>query len=72
MTREEFCKLGEALRGPHWQRSLSADLDRDERTVRHYASGTRPIPEDIAKRLVGLCYAHADTLRKLAHAIPIT
>lgn len=65
MTPEQFRTIGEALRGPQWQRALAADLDRDERTIRYYMTGERPIPRTVVLKLVELLGARRATLQTL-------
>jgi hypothetical protein len=71
MTSAQFRALGEALRGPSWQTQIAADIGRDDRTVRHYAAGTRPIPPAIARAMIALCYTHCERLRALARTIKL-
>jgi hypothetical protein len=68
MTPSELRAIGAALYGPSWQRALARTLAIHERVVRYYAAGKRPIPDALHKRLVGLLYAQADLLTRLARA----
>jgi hypothetical protein len=71
MTPTQFRTIGEALYGPSWQRALARDLKRDERTIRHYAAETRPVPTSLHKPILALLYAHREKLGALAKSITL-
>lgn len=57
MTVEEFREHGESAYGYGWQTALARSLDVSSRTVRRWASGESPIPEDVASNLAALAAA---------------
>lgn len=69
MTPEDLRAIGEALRGPHWKRALARDVGVHERTIKHFASGTRAIPETIPALLRALLARHAQRLQSLARSL---
>lgn len=66
MTPELLRTAGEALYGPRWQRDLARDLDMDDRTMRRWATGERPIPARVSGELVGLLRRRGDICTALA------
>jgi hypothetical protein len=53
VTPTTFRRHGSALLGPQWQRPLAAALTDDgkpvsDRTVRRWAAGSSPVPEEVA------------------------
>lgn len=66
---ELFQQIGEFLYGTRYQRSLALALDRNERTVRRYASGGTAISDDLWARLALLLSAHQDRLQELGNAL---
>ncbi len=66
---ELFQQIGEFLYGTRYQRSLAAALDRNERTVRRYASGGTAVSDELWARLALLLAAHEDRLNELGNAL---
>lgn len=71
MTPAQFRTIGAALYGPRWQRALAGQLCIGERQVRHYASGSRPMPADMTRDLLKLLYAHVARLNSLAKSLKL-
>lgn len=59
-ARLEAC--GTALFGPQWQRPLAAALGVDDRLVRRWYAGDRPVPEDRWQRIAGLMRERGERL----------
>lgn len=54
MTRQSISAAAKLLYGAQWQRPLSRSLSIDNRLVRRWASGDRPIPSWVESALPGL------------------
>lgn len=54
MDREQLAKAGRLLYGPRWQSELARSLDVNDRRVRQWMAGERPIPHGIWGDLAGL------------------
>lgn len=54
MTRQSLAAAAKLLYGAQWQRPLSLSLCVDNRLVRRWASGDRPIPSWVDSALPGL------------------
>lgn len=52
MTPDLLARAGRCLHGDHWQVPLSRDLGVNDRTMRHWAAGDRPIPVEIGLELI--------------------
>lgn len=68
MTPAQFRTTCDALGG---QRRVAELTNRDERTIRYFIAGTRPIPSLVSKLLVKALYDHADKLAQLARTIKL-
>lgn len=55
MGRAEFILLASTLFGERWQTPLSASTGIAARSIRHMASGERPVPEKLAAALRRAC-----------------
>ncbi len=66
MTPTLLRETGEALYGPRWQSELARELGVADRTVRRWAAGAHPMPDDIAAELVALCSERGADLGRLA------
>lgn len=64
-------ETGEALYGPQWQSALARDLGVSDRTMRHWAAGTRETPAGIHTDLLRLTMARAQALAALAARLRI-
>ena len=51
MISDDLRSVGEAAFGPRWQRDLARALDTDERLVRRWVAGDRPLPANLTERL---------------------
>ena len=69
MTPATLARIGRALYGNSWQRELSRALAIGERAVRHYAAGSRPIPESMTLRCAALLAAKADNCNALCSTL---
>lgn len=54
ITPDELARIGEALYGPQWQNPLARALDINERAVRYFLSGERPVHVGIATDILML------------------
>ena len=61
----KLTEVGEALYGKQWRRPLAIDLKVNERTVLRCAGGDSNPPDDLNKRLAGICRRRAAQIRKL-------
>lgn len=57
MGRGELIMLASALFGERWQTPLSASTGIAARSIRHMASGEKPVPEKLATALRRACEA---------------
>jgi hypothetical protein len=51
MISDDLRNVGEAAFGPRWQRDLARALNTDERLVRRWVAGDRPLPATLPARL---------------------
>lgn len=51
MTRDDLIAAGESLYGPRWQSEVARLLEIDNRRVRAWLAGERPIPDGIWREL---------------------
>lgn len=61
-AQERLRRAGELVYGPRWQTDLARDLDLADRTVRRYAAGVVPIPDDLWPRIDGVIRARRDAM----------
>jgi len=62
MPRDDLIAAGEALYGPRWQTDVARLLNIDDRRVRQWLAGARPIPPGIWPELA------AELRRRAGHA----
>lgn len=68
MTPDRLAKIATLLLGARWQRPLSRELDVDDRLVRRWASGERPIPEWVEPRLLEMVEHRGEELRRVVRS----
>ena len=51
MISDDLRSVGEAAFGPRWQRDLARALETDERLLRRWVAGGRPLPATLPARL---------------------
>ncbi|MFO1080874.1 MAG: hypothetical protein U1E23_09640 [Reyranellaceae bacterium] len=67
MTPADLDRVAALLYGPRWQTALAAALGTNERVVRYWIAGERPIPERVRGEVVALLLKRRDALdRKIA------
>lgn len=66
MTRDDLVAAGEALYGPRWQSEVARLLSIDDRRVRAWLAGERPIPAGIAPELASELHRRARRATALA------
>ena len=54
MNIKDLIALGQYLHGERWQSPLSRDLRVNDRTMRHWAKGTQPIPHGVENEIYSL------------------
>jgi hypothetical protein len=69
MSPAHFARVCEAWKGPCWQRAVAADLSRDERSIRRYAAGEQPVPDELRELLRRHLDQHASLLVKLVRTL---
>lgn len=69
MTRDDLIDAGEALYGPRWQSEVARLLSIDDRRVRAWLSGERPIPAGIAMDLAAALRKSARRAAAVANRI---
>lgn len=57
-----FIEAAQAIFGSRWQSELARQIGKDDRTVRRYAAGDSPIPDDVLKTMQGLLAERRDQL----------
>ena len=66
MTAEELRRCGEALYGPRFQRTLANALGINERTIRRWVAGARPVPSGVRQEITRLLKERAVETARLA------
>ena len=66
MTAEELRRCGEALYGPRFQRTLANALGINERTIRRWIAGTKPVPSGVRQEITRLLKERAAKAARLA------
>ena len=61
-----LAECGELLFGQKWRVELAEALDVSERTVRRWAAGTSPVPNDVWNEINSLLSARAKRWREMA------
>jgi hypothetical protein len=64
-----LAECGESLFGTKWRVDLGQALGVSERTVRRWAAGSSPVPDDVWTEIGALLFNRAKRLRDLANAI---
>jgi hypothetical protein len=64
MTPKRLRELGEAMFGSSWKSDVARALGRTDRLVRFWASGTRGIGVEDAKRIEGLARERLEELKR--------
>lgn len=54
MTPDQLANLGTQIWGRQWQTPMARHFEVTDRTVRRWASGQSPIPDDVAQKLRGM------------------
>lgn len=54
MSPADFTRIGQVLYGAHWKPPMARALDVAERTIRRWAAGEWPVPEDVPAKLLRL------------------
>lgn len=62
MTPKLLRQVGEALYGPRWQTDLADALGVGDRTMRHWLSGARPMPEGVWRDIGEIVRKRGDSL----------
>lgn len=65
VTPDRLAKIATLLLGHRWQRPLSRELGVDDRLVRRWASGERPIPAWVETRLLEMVEQRAEEIRRV-------
>jgi hypothetical protein len=65
MTPTRLTEMGRALYGEMWQSATARALGRHDRTVRHWISGTWPIPDWVESEMVRLLGENAKRIERL-------
>ena len=66
MTADELRRSGEALSGPRFQRTLANALGINERTIRRWVAGARPVPSGVRQEITRLLKERAAEAAQLA------
>lgn len=69
MNAEQLAKAGQALYGERWQSPLARDLEVSDRTVRRWAAGDNPVPEEVERRIRTLLQQVVARLRKIERVL---
>ena len=62
MTPKTLEMVAVELYGPNWKGPLCEALSTSERTVRRWAAGTLPIPENVRTELLAIAHSKMDQL----------
>jgi hypothetical protein len=54
VTPDQLANLGTQIWGRQWQTPMARHVEVTDRTVRRWASGQSPIPDDVAQKLRGM------------------
>lgn len=71
MTPDLLRRVGEALYGEHWQAPLAVDLNVAVRTVQRWATGERPMPQNLPAELAGVIGDRREALGTLYWEITV-
>ena len=66
MTANELRHCGEVLYGPRFQRTLANVLGINERTIRRWVAGDRPVPPGVQQEIARLLKKRAAKAARLA------
>lgn len=69
MTPRQLESIGVALFGTQWQSDLARALGCGDRTIRHWALGTRPVPDGTRDALRDLLRDKSRKLNALSKSI---
>lgn len=69
MTRDDLIAAGEALFGPRWQSDVARLLAVDDRRVRAWLAGERPIPPGIWQELAAALRTRAKHATDVANQL---
>jgi DNA-binding transcriptional regulator YdaS (Cro superfamily) len=66
VTADDLRRCGEALYGPRFQRTLANVLGINERTIRRWVTGDRPVPPGVQQEIARLLKKRAAKAARLA------
>lgn len=72
MTLTDLRNVGEACFGPRWQQPLARAIGCQERLVRFWVAGDRPLPGNLAERLDAMLISRITALMAARRALQQT